>query len=177
MADMDKNEIILGSIFWIIVLFIAYWYWHCSDGIRAVKTMTADEVIFEDFAKKAWGINDIEKLLKEEGINTKISFEDAIDKTDPSSIEYLKTTTSLLKRDGETKGVEVIINYKKPWKDITRLVITFVVAKKHFWNFNPSVVAPEEVTIVKGDVKKHYSLLSPHDAPYISGIIYGFFEK
>ena len=45
------------ALFLVVIAIFGFWYWYCSDGIRAVKNMHVYEIISEDQVNRMSGIH------------------------------------------------------------------------------------------------------------------------
>lgn len=46
--ELTLGSKIGGTIVWIVILFIPYWYWHCSGGVRGLKNIHVYEIFHDD---------------------------------------------------------------------------------------------------------------------------------
>lgn len=163
--DTDKLAMILGVCFWALIIFIGFWYWNCSDGVRAVKNMHVYEVYSRDYLA---GMNISSKYvvsesyLESQGYNVNITLEEAIERTNPKKIEFVSTDVELPEFNGKSvKAVGVNITYDPPLEDknssvgidkISSVNVLIAVQKDWFFHFNPLVITPVS-TIYRGNGK------------------------
>jgi hypothetical protein len=157
---MTASEKIAGGIVWGILLFIAFWYWNCSDGVRAIKNMHAYEIFHEDVMS---GINDrnmaltmSQPMLESMGYNIDLTFEEAIERTKPKKIVFESVTSSLPEFRGKAvKPISVTVTYDPPLDGkYTAITMVIGVQKNWFFHFNPVPVSPAITTYYgNGDTK------------------------
>ena len=145
--ESNKQDEMFGCIFLIVILFIAFWYWHCSDGIRAVKNMHVYEIFSDDIKNEINTKGEIllgKSYLEAQGYNIDLTFEEAIERTSPTKVVFESLDDNLPEYNGDSvKGVSVTVTYEPPLDNkYTSITMIFGVQKEWFFNFNPTILAP-----------------------------------
>lgn len=176
-TKLNEDELI-GAITIAVIILIGFWYWNCSDGIRSVKKMYAYQIISETAQKEEGGIKDPEEFHKKAGYNTSISFLDAIESTNPSKIKFSTTKTNVKHIGNDpVKGVEVLVEYDKPWKGADAIRMIFGVEKEHFWHFNPVVLRPDTITVYSNNSMKEETYDYWKNPIQVSEILKAYFKN
>lgn len=153
MSDSSKGELFFGIIFWIVIIAIGYWYWHCADGVRAVETAHCYELLADEIAQSK-GIKNQKDYYERQNYDISKTFEEAIEDTNPSTLLFKP-----IKIKGK-KAVAVSVVYDTPWKGLDKFYLVMAVEKRHFWNFNPICVAPIDGFFVNDGQKYQLNLHS-----------------
>ena len=144
------------ALFLVVIAIFGFWYWYCSDGIRAVKNMHVYEIISEDQVNFAglMGVNFSKGALKNRGMGVDITFEEAIDRTSPKNVEFdsFASEISAFGQREKFKGVQISILYDPPLANKYKTIdITYAVLKEHFYHFNPAPIGPIAITYMTTD--------------------------
>jgi len=140
----DPAEMIGGCIVWAIIIFVVYWYWHCADGIRAIKNMNVTDVVCEDLKNK-YGMEMLTKgALKNMSYNTSISFEEALKRTAARNISFEKSSIKFREYKIDTdKSINISMRYDPPYLNKYSVInIIYAVQKNWFFHFNPNPIQP-----------------------------------
>lgn len=151
-TPMTTSEKIAGGIIWIVILFIAFWYWNCTDGVRTVKNMHVYEMFHEDVMSgmnnKTMPMAMSQPVLESMGYNTGLTFEEAIERTKPTKIVFESGASALPEFKGKSvKPVSVTVTYDPPLDGkYTAITMVIGVQKNWFFHFNPVPVSPAITT-------------------------------
>lgn len=151
-TPMATSEKITGGIVWGIILLIIFWYWNCSDGVRAVKNMHVYEIFHEDVLSemnaKTAGLAMSQSVLESMGYNIDLTFEEAIERTKPKKVVFESGVSKLPEFQGSTvKPVSVTVTYDPPLDGkYTSINMVIGVQKNWFFHFNPVPISPAITT-------------------------------